>query len=90
MPSGISVVPMLRASVSVAGAESRQYTLPWATAADGYAGQQAGNVRNDQADPTNYACIATVLAVMSVAQTINPKRRRSRSVPANGLRRRKA
>ncbi len=53
-------------------------------------GQQAGNVRNDQADPTNMPAIATVLAVMSVAQTINPNADVSRSVPANGLRRRKA
>ncbi len=39
-------------------------------------GQQAGNVRNDQPTQPIMPAIATVLAVMSVAQTINPKRRR--------------
>ncbi len=53
-------------------------------------GQQAGNVRNDQADPPIMPAIATVLAVISVAQTIIQSADASRSVPANGLRRRKA
>ncbi len=81
---------MLRASVSVSRSRSRQYTLPWATAADGYDRSTRGNVRNDQADPTNYARYCYRVAVISVAQTINPKRRRVTFSPANGLRRRKA